>query len=1228
MAEVLDIVVRQRGARKVSRDIAKIGVAADSTNRSLKTLQTTLNRSGSALQKLSTTQNAATRATSRLSRSVDTLGTSAKRTRVSLTALGTGAALVGGAIAAGIGRPLLNSIKIAADFQQAMNLTGVKANIDRTGEAFNELKESARNLGATTQFTAVQAAEGMQFLAQSGFEASEILKAIPTVLDVAAAASIDLGRAADLSTNILRGFQLTVEQLPQAVDVLATAFTSANVDIEELAASFRKAGPVAADFNQRFEDVAAVIAALGDAGIKAGESGVALRRIFINLQQDVGKTNSILRRAGVEVRDSAGNFRPLIEIFQDISKAALTPNERIKLFGARALAAAGIIDNTAESLDNFSRSLLDGVGRTAEIAGVRLEGLAGSVRLLSSATEGLQLAIAEAGLLDFATKAVDGLTILVRSLEGLPKPILTAIGFVASLVAILATLTLKIGIIIIAMGVLGGATGLTGVASGFAAAGAAAKGFTVALLTNPIFLMIAAVTAFSIVLFKLRDDLFEVGDAQVTLRAIAEEAWDRFKTAVDIATKGAREALDRFKDSLGEVGAFISDTLSSITFNDFVAGLISAFTSGSRIIFAFLRRLAEGMAGFASDITNFFKAIPGALARAVRGDFSGAGEALAGAFDSGFTGAFDGFSEEIQGIVVQEARSAQQLLQRLGESDFFQKAAERARKRRQQERGGTQESKRTGGPLGGGGAGTTGGPVETLSEQEIERRRKALERLLDTMSLLTPVEKQLADAQTILGKAVEANIIPAEKAAVIFKQLGEQVFAKIQQESNPTAAALTDLKDKTSALAAAAAAGAIDLDQLADAERRVGLAAEKALLSSAEFTDSLEDLDLFTLGVRKGFEGFADSLGSEFEQISGLVQGTFETGLDALTEFTTQGTLNFREFATTVIADIQRVVLKLIAIQAIRAFEQREEQGGFLKGLFGGGLEATQRGVSPEVQRGIAAQGVPGTASNPASSKIINDAGSPIPVLLPLESPGVAGIKDPIVAELAKNRLANAEQLGTLAFKLDSIAQVGASPIGGAGGRVTDAVGSLGTITNTGLEATAAATATGTTNIENTNKGGFASLGGLFTSGFRSIANLFQKGGDIAGSATSGILSLIGGAVGSFFGGPAGGQIGGQVGQLGGQALQKLAGGGTIGPGQVGQAFITGDAGPELFVPPTTGQVIPNDLLGGTPPDVNVNVINVDDARAVPEAMSTREGEQVIMNVIQRNRGVLREIIS
>ncbi len=445
--EVLDIVVRQRGAKVVARDIERIGIAATSASRAVSTLQRSLTQAQGALQRVQAT-------TAKASTSMKAFGGAAVGAKRSLTALGTGVALIGGAISVALIRPLAGAVSAAGDFQEAMNLTGVLANVKRGEEAFVALSDKAKQLGITTVFSAVEAAKGMQFLAKAGFDANEVLQAIGPTTDLAGAANIGLARAADIATNILKGFGQTTDQLPRSIDILASAFASSNTNIEELGATFAAVGPIALKAGQRFEDVAAVTSALADAGIKGQKAGIALRRIFINLRTDSAKLAPILNRVNVAIfeigEDGVKRLRPLDKIFLDIANSSATTEDKIKLFGARALAAAGIIEDSAPALEEFANRIGSDVGRASEIANTRLMGFNGAMRELRSALEGLGIAIAEAGLLDFLEFITDKVKGAVRAFTDLPKPIRAFIGFAAAAVAVVALLTLKIGLLLIA----------------------------------------------------------------------------------------------------------------------------------------------------------------------------------------------------------------------------------------------------------------------------------------------------------------------------------------------------------------------------------------------------------------------------------------------------------------------------------------------------------------------------------------------------------------------------------------------------------------------------------------------------------------------------------------------------------------------------------------------------------------------------------------------------------
>ena len=161
-------------------------------------------------------------------------------------------------------------------------------------------------------------------------------------------------------------------------------------------------------------------------------------------------------------------------------------------------------------------------------------------------------------------------------------------------------------------------------------------------------------------------------------------------------------------------------------------------------------------------------------------------------------------------------------------------------------------------------------------------------------------------------------------------------------------------------------------------------------------------------------------------------------------------------------------------------------------------------------------------------------------------------------------------------------------------------------------------------------------MSGVFTDGWGAVTRGLGQLGTSIGTGLSTLATGLGGAIQGIlglFGGGGGdttsqvlGLVGGILGVAGG-----LQTGGSLGASDLGKTFLVGEAGPELFVPKQTGTVVPNEALAamspGAAPQVNVQVVNVDDPMTVPNAMSTRQGEQVVLNIIQRNSGKLRQII-
>ncbi len=441
-------------------------------------------------------------------------------------------------------------VTAAGDFDASMRR--VAAVSGATGEEFKKLTETAKELGATTQFSASQAAAGMEFLAKAGFDTNKVLAAIPATLQLAAAASLDLGSAADIVTNIMSGFRLETSQLGRANDVLVKAFTSSNTNLVELGESMKLAGPVAVTFGQSLEDTVAVLGSLADAGFKASLGGTALRGALIRLSAPSKENEKLLKKAGIAVFDTTGKMRNFIDILDDIGKSTLTPTERIKIFGIRAgPAMESLLGKGIDSIREFSNTLEKSVGTTARIAAVQMEGFNGAIKRLISVFEGLQIAIADSGLLEFAKKLVEGLTGLLKIIASLPSEVL-ALGAVlagtvtiaAGLSAVLVTLggflaAIKIAFLGQAAAATVASTALVGTSSAFSFATASAGGFAASLsaLAAPLTIIALAIAGLTIGFLKWKAAIEEADSAAVRFADSQKTIAQRMKEGFAIASE-------------------------------------------------------------------------------------------------------------------------------------------------------------------------------------------------------------------------------------------------------------------------------------------------------------------------------------------------------------------------------------------------------------------------------------------------------------------------------------------------------------------------------------------------------------------------------------------------------------------------------------------------------------------------------------------------------------------
>ena len=379
--------------------------------------------------------------------SVEGIARNARTAFTNVTSSATWQAAAVGAAAIGAG--LVSSIRVAMDFEKAMS--GVQAKVGGTSAEIAELNKLARDLGRTTQFSAKEAAEGMDFLAMAGFKANEIVAAMPGLLNLAAAGNLELGTAADIASNILGGLNMEASETVRVADVLAKAATSSNVSVEMLGETFKMVAPVAAQAGVSLEELAAATGLLGDAGIQGSEAGTGLRSVLLRLAAPPAEAAKALDRLGISTKDTSGNMRPfgeiLAEVDQRMNELNLGTGEQIQiqnaLYGKTAIASGAILQQAAATgkLEEKTKELMGSQGAAAEMATIMNDNLAGAFKRLQSAIEGFQIQLMS-GTNPAVRVFVDSVAVAINVVTDMMErfPILTGavVALAAAFVALVA----------------------------------------------------------------------------------------------------------------------------------------------------------------------------------------------------------------------------------------------------------------------------------------------------------------------------------------------------------------------------------------------------------------------------------------------------------------------------------------------------------------------------------------------------------------------------------------------------------------------------------------------------------------------------------------------------------------------------------------------------------------------------------------------------------------------
>lgn len=326
------------------------------------------------------------------------------------------AATATGAVAAGTA-----AINAGRSFEAGMS--EVKAISGASRKDLEALTNKAKEMGATTKFSATQASEGLKYMAMAGWNSQQMIAGLPGVMNLAAASGENLGTVSDIVTDALTAMGLKASDSAHFADVLATAASSSNTNVAMMGETFKYAAPVAGALGYNIEDLAQAIGLMGNAGIKSSQAGTSLRSILTRLAKPPKDCANAMEDYGISIKNSDGSMKSLMEVMENMrdSLQGLPKDEQsaaaAALGGQEAMSGLLAIVNASESdFNKLSKAIDNASGAAQDQADIMNDNLQGALYELGSAAESAGIELYD-NIKNPAKKAVRAAATEIRSLS-------------------------------------------------------------------------------------------------------------------------------------------------------------------------------------------------------------------------------------------------------------------------------------------------------------------------------------------------------------------------------------------------------------------------------------------------------------------------------------------------------------------------------------------------------------------------------------------------------------------------------------------------------------------------------------------------------------------------------------------------------------------------------------------------------------------------------------------
>ena len=295
--------------------------------------------------------------------------------------------------AAGVTGLIGASTMVGMGFEQQMST--VQAISQASAADMEKLNALAKKMGETTQFTAEEAGQGLEYMAMAGWKTQDMLKGLPGIMNLAAASGEDLGRVSDIVTDAMTAFGMAADESDRFADVLAQASSSSNTNVAMMGETFKYVAPVAGSLGYTIEEVALAAGLMANTGIKAEQAGTAMRTMFTNLAKPTKQMQGYMDALSLSLVDEKGEMKSLSQLLNDLRTgfSNLTEAEKAEyaagIAGKEGMSGLLAIVNTSE--DDFKKlteEINNSAGAAEAMSKMRLDNLKGDLTLLSSAAQG------------------------------------------------------------------------------------------------------------------------------------------------------------------------------------------------------------------------------------------------------------------------------------------------------------------------------------------------------------------------------------------------------------------------------------------------------------------------------------------------------------------------------------------------------------------------------------------------------------------------------------------------------------------------------------------------------------------------------------------------------------------------------------------------------------------------------------------------------------------------